>query len=197
MQDNDSARFLALMTGICEYYGKEISKAVISLYWNGLKQFDYPAIEKAFWEHTQNPDTGQFMPKIADIMKMLQGRTTDQASIAWSKVDEAVRRVGTYRDVVFDDPLIHRVIQDMGGWIKLGTIDEKEWPFIERHFQTRYQGYKLRNDVPEYLPSLTGISNAQNAKEGFLKEEPVLLGNKEKAQQVLLGGNTNSVLQIN
>src|ERR1041385_8791188 len=117
MLDNleEKRRFAALMVALSDYYKSEISKSVMALYWEGLKQYDFAAIEKAAWAHTQSPDeNGRWMPKISDLAKVLQGSTKDQASLAWIKVDRAVRTVGTYSDVAFDDPLIHRVIQDMG-----------------------------------------------------------------------------------
>lgn len=196
MQANDKIRFATLLTGIADYYGKSLAGGVIELYWQGLKQYDLSAVEKALWEHTQNPDNGQFMPKIADVTRNLQGRTVDQAAIAWSKVDSAIRRIGTYSDVVFDDPIIHRVIADMGGWIKFGTITEEEWPFTSTQFRTRYQGYRIRGEVPEYNPVLIGIANAQNHKEGFQTQAPMLIGNQERAKQVMLAGTNEQLIQM-
>jgi hypothetical protein len=196
---DEKRRFAALMTGLSDYYRQEISKAVLSLYWEGLRQYDYEAIEKAAWAHTQSPDeAGRWMPKISDLSKVLQGRTVDQASIAWAKVDRTVRTVGTWQDVAFDDPLIHRVIQDIGGWIKLGLQDEKEWPFVEKRFVTAYQGYRMKADAPDYPNVLIGTFNAQNGAEGQNKQGIVLIGNKEKAKQVYLTGigSSESMNQI-
>lgn len=189
MQDaiEDTARFASLITGLADYYGQKISTAVIGLYWEGLRQYDYEAIERAAWAHTQSPDeSGRWMPKISDLNKVLQGRTIDQASLAWAKVDKAVRTIGTWRDVVFDDPIVHRVIQDMGGWIKLGQQDMKEWPFIEKRFVMAYQGHRIQSEVMDYPNVLTGIANAQNGFEGKEKQSPTLIGDQEKATEVLL-----------
>jgi len=196
MNAQDKKRFATLLSGIADYYGKELSNGVISLYWQGLLQYDIEAVEKALWEHTQNPDTGQFMPKIADVTRVLQGRTQDQAAIAWTKVDAAVRRVGTYADVVFDDAIIHRVVSDMGGWIHVGSKDEKEWPFVAKEFENRYRGYKMRGEVPEYQPVLTGIANAHNGKSGFRLQAPMLIGNEAKAKQVMLAGTNSQLLEM-
>jgi hypothetical protein len=196
MRDSDEIKFVTLLTGISDYYGKDLSTGVIGLYWEGLRQYDLEAVEKALWAHTQNPDTGQFMPKIADVTKMLQGRTTDQAAVAWSKVDAAVRRVGTYADVVFDDPVIHRAIADMGGWVPLGLKTEDEWPFIAKEFQNRYRGYRERNDVPDYPPVLIGLANAHNGKQGFGRQQPVLIGDERRAQQVMAGGTTQPLIAM-
>jgi hypothetical protein len=196
MQDSDKKRFLTVLTGIADYYGKELSNGVIGLYWQGLRQYDIEAVERALWEHTQNPDSGQFMPKIADVTRILQGRTQDQAQVAWTKVDKAVRTVGTYQDVAFDDPVIHRVLTDMGGWIALGQKKEDEWPFIAKEFETRYRGYKMRGEMPEYPPVLIGISNAHNSKEGYRLAPPILIGNPKQAEQVRLGGTDKPLVQI-
>lgn len=194
--DKDLDRFLTLMTGISDYYGKTLSEGVQQLYWQGLRQYDIGVVEKALWEHTQSPDSGQFMPKIADVTRLMQGRTQDQASIAWSKVDAAVRGIGTYVDVVFDDALIHRVIAEMGGWIFFGTQKEGEWPFVAKRFETIYRAYRMRNELPDYPPLLTGIANAQNAVEGFAKQTPTLIGDVNKAKLVLKGGSDKPLLQM-
>lgn len=192
----DYGRFLTVLTGVADYYGKELSEGVISLYWQGLQQYDVQAVEKAFWDHTQNPDNGQFMPKIADLTRAMQGRTQDQAAIAWSKVDQAVRRVGTYQDVAFDDPIIHRVIADMGGWIWFGNQIEDEWPFVAKNFENRYRGYKLRAERPEYAPVLLGMANAHNQKEGYRSNPPILIGNQQQAKVVMAGGTNAPLLEM-
>lgn len=196
MQATDKKRFATLLSGVAEYYGKELSPGVISLYWQGLEQYDIEAAEKAFWDHTQNPDNGQFMPKIADITRAMQGRTIDQAAVAWSKVDQAIRRIGTYQDVVFDDPIIHRVIADIGGWIWLGNQLETEWPFIAKNFENRYRGFKLQGAAPDYAPVMLGLANAHNSKEGFRNHPPVLIGNQAQAKAVLAGGTTAPLLEM-
>lgn len=196
MDNNEQIRFVTLLTGVADYYGKTLAHAVIELYWQGLRQYDYQAVEKALWDHTQNPDNGQFMPKIADVTRNLQGRTQDQASLAWSKIDSAVRRIGTYRDVVFDDGIIHRVLSDMGGWIALGKKTEDEWPFVAKEFENRYRGYKMRGEVPEFPSLLIGIANAQNVVAGMPKQEPVLIGVSEKAKQVMIAGTDKPMIKM-
>ena len=196
MQTNDQVKFVTILTGVADYYGKVLAESAIELYWQGLRQYDIGAVEKALWDHTQNPDNGQFMPKIADVTRNLQGRTQDQASLAWTKVDMAVRQVGTYRDVVFDDALIHRVVADMGGWSTLGNKTDDDWPFVARDFENRYRGYKLRGEVPEYPHLLQGIANSQNVLSGMPGQEPVLIGKAEVARRVLDMGTTNRMIGV-
>lgn len=191
----EKRRFAGLMTGLADYYDKEVSKSTMALYWEGLKQYDYAAIEKAAWAHTQSPDeNGRWMPKISDLTKVLQGSTKDQASIAWSKVDRAVRTIGQNFDVAFDDPLIHRVIQDMGGWIGLSGKSDDDWPFVAKEFENRYRGYKMRDELPEYPNKMIGTGSAAAASMGMeLKQGTVLIGDEKKAVEVIKGGNQNTV----
>lgn len=194
----EKKRFAALLTGLADYYKQEISRAVMALYWEGLKQFDFAAVEKACWAHTQNPDTGMWMPKIADIVKMVSGRTDDQAKVAWAKVDRAVRSVpGTGASVAFDDPLIHRVIADMGGWSSFGTKSEDEWPFVAKEFETRYRGFRMRGEIPAYPPRLIGIYEAGNASSGQVaRAETYLIGHQQTAIAVIKGGSDGHKLQL-
>lgn len=196
MVDHELPEFSRTLLAVADYYGKELSENVVDLYWNGLREYDLASVKRALWAHARNPDSGQFMPKIADVARVMQGRTDDQAAIAWSKVNQAVRRVGTYQCVVFDDPVIHRVIADMGGWVLIGSKDDKEWPFVAREFETRYRGYRMRDEAPEYPPVLIGMANAHNGQQGFRLNPPILVGDERKANAVRLGGTTAPILPM-
>lgn len=194
MTHSDKPEFAALMAALGDYYARDISDAVIGMYWQGLQHYDLAAVRQALNRHMQNPDSGQFMPKIADIARMLGGTTQDAALVAWAKVDQAVRRVGNYADVVFDDPLIHRVLHDMGGWIALSTKTEDEWPFIAKEFENRFRGFRMRNEKPEYPPVLIGIAGAHNRKENHALQAPILIGDQAKAKAVMAGGTDKPLI---
>lgn len=189
MKNEDKPQFAALMGALSEYYNRDISDALIGMYWQGLERYDLVTIREALNRHMQNTDTGQFFPKIADIGKMLSGTSNDRALLAWAKVDKAVRHVGQYQTVAFDDALIHRVLQDMGGWIGLGYKTDDDWPFVAREFENRYRGYSIRNDRPEYPRVLIGLAEANNKKEGFKFDLPVLIGDERQARLVVDGGS--------
>ena len=194
MQQRDFDGFVDIMQVVAEQYGKTLSDGVLALYWQGLQGFEFSAVKEALARHLRNPDSGMFMPKIADIVKMLSGSTQDSALRAWSKVDKAVRQVGCYKSVVFDDPIIHRVLHDMGGWVFLSTKTDEEWPFVAREFENRYRGFVAIGTIPEYPKALVGIIEAHNAKGNFKVEPPILIGNPDAASQVMLGGSTSQLL---
>ena len=103
MQTDDFQKFHDGIIGVMGFYGRSVSSFALDVWWMALKEHDLAAIVDAFNRHLTNPDAGQFPPKPADIIRMLQGSTQDSALRAWAKVDQAVRRIGTYCDVVFDD----------------------------------------------------------------------------------------------
>lgn len=189
MERRDRERFAACLLAASELYAKPVSEAVVGIWWDALGRFDIAAVESAFRRHMASPDAGQFMPKPADIVRMLSGTSIDAAQVAWAKVDKAIRAVGPYLSVAFDDPLIHRVLHDMGGWIALGTRTDDEWPFIANEFRTRYTGYRSRAETPEYPRSLIAIAEAENARRNVAAPvEAVLIGDQTKAREVLAGG---------
>ena len=135
----DKQRFARAIAALHEYYGKGVSEAVVELYWQGLYQYTNDQLETAVMRHIQNPDNGQWMPKVSDLVKMMAGSTQDAALTAWNKVERAISGVGTHRSVVFDDPIIHVVLEDLGGWIDLGATPEKELPFVRKRFEEIYR----------------------------------------------------------
>jgi hypothetical protein len=196
MIDQDRTQFFKLIANVSAFYKQDFSEFAGGVWWEAMKPYDFAAVADALNRHCVNPDVGQFMPKPADVVRMLQGSTQDSALVAWAKVDRAIRTVGTYRSVVFDDPLIHRVLTEMGGWIEMGKKTEEEWPFLRNEFVNRYRGYRGRNQIPDYSPVLIGIAEAQNSKQGHAIEPPMLLGDAKRAEKVMIGGSSTQILAI-
>jgi hypothetical protein len=186
--------FVDIMQVVSEQYGKKPSDSLVALYWIGLKNYDWPAVRDAIGRHLGNTENGQFMPKIADIVKMMEGSAHDAAMAAWSKVDKTVRVIGTNDTVVFDDPLIHRVLHDMGGWLMLESKTDHEWPFVAKEFENRYRGLKAAGREVEYPAKLLGRFEATNTEQNRKIAPAVLIGNKGAAMLVLENGAKGSAL---
>lgn len=198
MQPNDYDDFVLMLNATAELLApaRPLSAVAISMWWNVMRPYDLPAVRQAFDRHMRNPDAGQFMPKPADVLRMMTGSTQDSALVAWSKVDRAVRLVGTWESVAFDDALIHRVLADMGGWTALGMKTEHEWPFVAKEFENRYRGYRVRNESPEYPPVLVGIAQAQNSHENRESLPPVMAGDASAVKRVMHGGSNQPLLEF-
>jgi hypothetical protein len=186
--DGEVKEFMALIADVYAFYRRDFSKFAGRVWWNAMKPFDLAAITDALGRHSMNPDSGQYLPWPADVVKMLEGTTQDSALAAWSKVDRAVRVVGVWVDVVFDDALIHRVLTEMGGWIPLGDRTVKDWDFVRNEFVNRYRGYRMRAEKPPYPPVMLGTANAANALDNLGHAKPVLIGDSRLAMAVMEGG---------
>ncbi len=159
---------------------------MVKIYWEILKSYDLASVIRALESHMQDTDVGQFMPKPADVFRILRGDGQTQSLQAWTKVEQAIRVVGPYQSVAFDEPVIHQVIGEMGGWIKLCATKAKELPFVAKEFQTRFASYRHKSPK-EYPCFLPGLAAHQNGYQGYSIEPPVLLGDKAKAQAVITG----------
>lgn len=196
MQPDDRPRFLACLTGCAETYGKPVSDAALGLWWRVLAGYGIGAVETAFAVHLADPDTGQFMPRPADIIRRMSGTSQDAALRAWSQVDRAVRAVGPWQSVVFDDATTMAVLRDMGGWTAFAEKSDDEWPFVAREFENRYRGYRQRGEVPDHPRRLIGFAEAANARDGYAIAPPVLIGDPVRAAHVLASGNDRPALSI-
>lgn len=196
MRTIERPQFNQLIAGIYSFYRKEFSAFAGNVWWQAMQPYDFEEVVDALNRHCINPDVGQFMPFPADVVRMLQGSSRDAALVAWAKVDRAVRTVGTYRTVVFDDAIIHRVLEDMGGWILLGQKTDKEWPFVANEFSTRYAAFRARSELPSYQKVLLGLIDSHNRQLAMPPQAPILIGDYDKAQRVMNGGVDMPILTM-
>lgn len=138
MQTHEAAQFAIWMTALGELYGKAITAPISEMYWQALTPYAFEAVDQALQAHIGNPDGGQFMPRPADIIRYIIVTAETRALLAWTKVTAAIRRVGAYDSVVFDDPCIHSALVSMGGWVALCRTNTHDMPFRAREFQAHY-----------------------------------------------------------
>lgn len=189
------AQFTKMLMALGEYYHRGVSPMVVDFYWQALRGYPLGEIKRVIGVHLANTESGVYFPKVADFIRLLDGGNKDNAALAWTKLEEALKHVGTYKDIVFDDPYLHAVIRDMGGWIHFGEITLDKWPFVGNDFRARYAAFRSRGVNGLYPASLRGRSNGENWSSNYPLDPPVLWGdrsiclkvieNGEKAEQVL------------
>lgn len=198
MKLNEKTGFAKMITAVAELYGKKISATLLSIYWAALERFTFADIRQAFTQHVNNPEVGQFMPKPADIVRYLEGDAETHALQAWAKVESAIRHVGSYDSVVFDDPIIHVVIYNMGGWKKICATSSQEMSFKINEFIKRYRA-NLRKPPTEYPKQLTGTFGHVNQLRGYSEDDkrvPVMIGDEQLALRILSEGCSTLALKI-
>jgi hypothetical protein len=191
MTPADAPRFKQTLAAVYSLYGKDLTASVLDIWFGALKGYDIAAISEALSRHAVNPDGGQFLPKPADVVRLIDGGGQDAALVAWAKVDKALRSVGPYATVVFDDPLIHFALANLGGWAGLGTKTEEEWPFLRNNFVALYRGARGRSYA--YPAKLVGLAESHNSGKGLTVAPTKLIGDPARAQAVLKGGQQGAL----
>lgn len=166
MQDSDRKAFYETWAAAWEQCGKSVTDRMLKFAFECLKQFTLEDVQRAVLAHAQNPDSGQFGPKAADIVAQIEGGGDEQSLRAWQTVEETVKRIGPYRAVIFEDRATHAAVEQIGGYSALCRATNDEWPFIRNNFCKLYRGMKGRPMLPSQTPMIA---------ESVGGEEPLLI----------------------
>lgn len=192
MELSDKNQFAQLLELTAQLYDKRMHQAMLQIYWHALATYHFEVVRKGFNAHIQNPDSGQFFPKPADIIRHIIGDSHTQSLGAWHKVMQGIKSAGAWSSVIFDDPIIHRVIEELGGWVLLCQTKADAMPFKQKEFQSRYRGYIGK--VPPHFPRiLMGIADSHNRQNGHPCTDPITLGDTQKAVCVYQQGRANGL----
>lgn len=197
MTESDKPAFATLMTDALAFYGKDVSRFALDVWWQACQPFAFEQVTRALTRHAMDAERGQFAPKPADIVRQLSGTTTDRAMLAWGKVIDAASRVGAYSDVVFDDAAIHAAVEDLGGWPKLCRGEAKDLSYLQHRFCQSYTAYTDRGTF-DYPRRLGGdrSSDEMYQRRGLPPPKPAIVGDLAKARQVYAGGATGGKTAI-
>lgn len=197
MRQDQFQEFRDLLKSIFSFYRQDVTPFMLDVWWQACQGYDLEQVRKAMTAHAMDPDRGQFAPKPADIVRQLGGTATDRALLAWGKVLEAMQSVGAYTDVVFDDPAIHAVIEDLGGWPKVCRGETKDLSYLQHRFTESHRAYVGRGQF-DYPRSLRGDRSPDEmfAKRGLQPPKPAVVGNVERARQVYALGATGGKTKV-
>lgn len=162
MTNDDKERFSKAILVVAQLFDKELSGAVIGLYFEALEQFSIKQVEDAI---SKTIKSCKFFPKPVEIIELISdgpGKIEDRAEVQASEVVWAVRHIGVYRSLQFNDPVTTAVIQQCwGGWIQLCSEllqDEEKW--FRKDFIKYYRAY--HNQGIAYNGHLMGMIESDN-----------------------------------
>jgi len=92
MNQSEFEDFKTALSTVADYYGKKLSAAAFTVWWNGLRNVELSAIKVALNEHVQ---IAKFMPTISDVLDVLRvmdGRPSPEE--AWSMVARSLNDEG-------------------------------------------------------------------------------------------------------
>lgn len=167
---SEKSEFMHYMKAVLRFYQEEASAAVLDVWWNICEPYSMKQVRAAITAYTASASGGLFAPNPIDIATSLQEVKSDAATQAWRKVVGAVQHVGAYKDIRFDDGLIHLVIQGLGGWPALCKTVRAERASFERRFCESYRAYCVCQQE-----SVDG----KNCKEWLLRYPSFLIGDRK------------------
>jgi hypothetical protein len=193
----DKKKFADLMMALAEVFdnGRDPSAVKVEIYFKALENFGISDIDRAVSRMISTRVFASF-PKPAEIIQEIDGSAEELALNAWSKVSYAIRHVGQYESVAFDDPVIHSVIEAMGGWHQMQEPNAYHPVFSQKEFMNLYPIKAKLGDHPEKCAGLFEDTMAGGYKD-FIKP-PVRIGTnntgeikilKALPQQQLTGGS--------
>lgn len=172
MQDQDKVAFRDMMMAAGEVYGREITKPLLQMYFAALAQAGIEQVKNAMMDHMKNPDTGQFFPKPADLIKQMTGTTKqqdaaieDRAAVAWACIERGIRRVGSYGTLKLEDKQALATVKAMGGWQSICQTETSKMEWKRKEFIRMYETFERMplEALPSSLPGRIEISEVKQA----------------------------------
>jgi hypothetical protein len=179
MQEQDKSAFRDMMMAAGEVYGREITKPLLQMHFATLAHASIEQVQSAMMAHMQNPDSGQFFPKPADLIKQMTGTTKQQeaviedwAAIAWACIEQDIRRIGSYGTLKLDDKQAMAAVKAMGGWMSICQTETSKMEWKRKEFIRMYETFERTplEALPSSLPGRIEMSEVR-------KSGPVALNN--------------------
>lgn len=160
-KSQDGSAFASLMLAMSEMYGKEVSTYGMDMWFEDLQKYTIEQVRRGFSAHRADPKNGKFWPKPSDIIRHVDGLPEEVATVAWSKVMQAISRYGSWESVCFDDQNIHTVITLMGGWVKMCDMTVDDIPYKQKEFEKLYLSAEQNKHhiSPRYLAGHSELAN--------------------------------------
>lgn len=172
MKNEDKRAFFDLMMAAGEVYGREVTQPMAAIYFSALANVSIDQVQEAMMTHMQNPDSGQFFPKPADLIKQMTGTTKqqdaaieDKAAIAWACIERDIRRIGSYGTLKLDDKQALATVKAMGGWQSICQTETSKMEWKRKEFIRMYETFERMplEALPSSLPGRIEMSEVKQA----------------------------------
>ena len=156
MNDN----FLKAMIVAGAHYRREVTKELVKSYAEFLEPRDMEQCAAAVKTHIS---TNRYFPLVCDIIDAVEGDNNEKATRAW---DRAYKLFEDSQDAKTDDPVLEKVVSDMGGWLILGTTNYEQLRFKQHDFIKRYMSELRHVEFTKFSNLLETDSTKLISKEG-------------------------------
>jgi len=83
MRSADMEAFKVYLAGVYSFYRTELSAVIVDLWWRALKHHALPDVKRAIDAHIADAELGQYPPKPADVIKVLQAEKKPPSQLCW------------------------------------------------------------------------------------------------------------------
>lgn len=189
MTPQDQEAFFEMWRAAREEYNRPVTAGGLEIAFRCLARFDFESVSKAIVYHLNDPNEGKFPIQIAHVVAQLDGDTEARAAEAFSKLKRAMTEVGNYSDVVFDDAIIHAIVDNEGGWERVALMTDEDLKYFHARFMKQYASYVSKSGNFSYPRQLQGASNRSRISAGEDADPPAVVGERDKAVLVYRGGS--------
>lgn len=140
MADLDFEVFEKGMAMMCVIANREPNDILLSTYYALLKDLDDEQFQRSV-SNVLKDRKYTTLPLPADIRESALGKLDDEAVLALAKLERATSTWGAYRSIIFDDPIIHAIVQSFGGWPAVCRMEVDEWKFRRIEFLKVYKAF--------------------------------------------------------
>lgn len=192
MEESYQSEFEEVITGLAEMFKETLSDVQLELYWSALKDLEFDDFKRVSGELLKS---NIFMPKPVEFRERVGTSLETEAQLAYGKVEEAFTKAGADKSVIFDDSVIHAVIDNLGGWVKYCKLPKDEVKWWRKSFEEAYVNFKPLVEQGRIIPPVilvglyAGIGNI-DAK----CKEPVFIGEGKQNLVELSAGGAQAVL---
>lgn len=182
MDNSDKKEFAILFYGTGELYDKPVTKNLLQLYFDALKQFSIEQVKEGVSQHALDPKHGSFFPKPADIVRHLQtGQLSpeEKAELCWAQIERSIRTIGSWGSLDLDDKQGLAALKSFTTWKSLCEMDSSKLTWAKKEFVSMYSTYEKTpiEMLPSSLPGRVelvehkekGVQDMKNILEGINK----------------------------
>lgn len=193
MTKDDKTEFGRIWRAVRAEYGHECTAEGLRLVFNVLARFTIEQVKHGIAMHLNDTVSGRFKIQAADVIANIEGRGDERAGAAWSKLQRGISGVGSWDDALFDDPIIHVVVENEGGWVKVCGLDDNDMKFYQNRFIKQYVQYVSRSGDFKFPKVLTGTTNGDRIARGLEPNPPALIGDPERCKLIYQTGGDAAI----
>src|SRR5688572_24797564 len=116
MDSTDDVEFANLMMVLTAAFDVPMSPQRTEIFFRALTRFSLEQVKVAV---NQAIETLKFLPKVAELIQIIEGEPGERAERAWQVLMNAYRQAGYWDSVIFEDAGISAAVVSMwGSWVR-------------------------------------------------------------------------------